>query len=294
MFIGGRTEKYSLTCVFYSLSLFPGISLFSHWKEQAEDHQNNVREIIHVFFSVQPRSQNNRQSEHVSLLMLRQSPLCSLTLFDEADIMMPCCSDAWEWWGGIPPPPTHESFDLDVSLNHSHNPKNTHFNTPPPSSPYHYSSLWNHFTCILFLSWRLNSSRWDRIEYVEEEWSEEVTTARVHSRLSEGLPCQVGGSVPLPIVFRRQVSPEEVYVSHVVGMKSKSWKVLEALPSQPWLWLLTSWKVSRHQKLNWTDMHCVLHKKSIVVCNDLACICSCAMLLTLAMSYLALVPCPWL
>lgn len=146
------------------------------------------------------------------LLTLRQSPLCSCTLFDGADI-----TDAFlQWWVGVVgrgtyhSPPLHtntdEPFDLTLSLfkrdpplNHSHNPpENTHFNTRPSS----LLSLWNHITCVLFFSWGVYRSRWDRMEDVEEEWSEEITTVRDQYGLSTGIPSQIGGSVPLPTVFR--------------------------------------------------------------------------------------------
>ena len=104
---------------------------------------------------------------------------------------MPCCSDGWEWWGGTSTPPA------------PHTPTHTHrlisgttvleaYTSIPvlppthPSSRYHYSPLWNHFTCVLSLSWGVNRSRWDRMGDAEEEQSEEVTTAPVHSRLNSG------------------------------------------------------------------------------------------------------------
>lgn len=46
------------------------------------------------------------------------------------------------------------------------------------------------------------SGRWDRMEDVEEEWSEEITTARVQYQLSTGIPSKMGGSLLLPSVFR--------------------------------------------------------------------------------------------
>lgn len=78
----------------------------------------------------------------------------------------PCCSDGWECRGGasaIHPLYTQTemsrliSLRSDLPLNSSHNPpENTHFYTRPPSHPsawHHYTSLWNHITCVLFFSW---------------------------------------------------------------------------------------------------------------------------------------------
>lgn len=79
----------------------------------------------------------------------------------------------------LPHTHTHNMFDLtlpqfkrDLPINCSHNlplKTHTHFNPHPPSHPsswYHYSSFWNHITCVLFLSWGVN-----RVVVVDEtEW----------------------------------------------------------------------------------------------------------------------------
>ena len=152
---------------------------------------------------------------------LSQSPLCSYGLFDGADI-----TDALlQWWVGVvgrchyhnPPLHTHththrkhrwavwsHSELIFLSTTVITLPENIHFNTCPPShlsSLYLYTSFWNHLTCVLFFRWEY-SRRWDRMKHVEDEWSEEITAARVQYRLSTGIPGQTGESVTLPTVFR--------------------------------------------------------------------------------------------
>lgn len=133
----------------------------------------------------------------LSLLKLRWSLLCSCCLTGPAS-STPCCSDGWEWWGGAstisPPLRTNmdEPFDLALpngskEISRSQNPPlKRHLTRHLPSSSYPHFFVWNKITCVLFVRWGEWSSRWDRMENVEE-WIEDENPARVCYCLSTGI-----------------------------------------------------------------------------------------------------------
>lgn len=131
--------------------------------------------------------------------------------------LTPCCSDGWEWWGGAPTTSpllytqTQMSRLISLWLGSKEIYPSTAVITPPWKHTLQHPSslpfpLKSHYLCPLFEL----RSRWDRMEDVDEEWSEEITTARVQYRLSTGIPSQVGGSPPSSYFTQSRMSPEEI------------------------------------------------------------------------------------